>query len=199
MRIRSFIVAAAVSLTFVPSALADTAVEDLVLARDACGSTDTLPPDPRLAFNPGASTLGCGSLASISGGSPTDYPAKEGVPFTLDGVRPIYVAISSSSYTGGPLGGIGPQTVDVQLTGVTATGKSKTLGSATKETGADVMLRQGESLDEFNFPTTGLGGTYKSLTLSLTVGGSQFAGFVNHDGSSYVELPVVDGSLPPAE
>jgi hypothetical protein len=196
MRIRSLIIAAAVSLTLVPSALADTATEDLVLARDACGSTDTLPPDPRLALEPGASTLGCGSLDGIAGGSETDYPAKEGVPVTLDDARPIYVAISSSSYTGGPLGGIGPQTVDVTLSGVTSAGKTVTLGSASKTTGADVMLRQGESLDEFTFPIAGKGGEYKALTLSLTVGGSELAGFVNHDGSSYVSLPVFDSSVP---
>jgi hypothetical protein len=197
MRIRTLIVAAAVSLTLAPSALADTATEDLVLARDACGSTDTLPPAPRLAFSPGASTLGCGSTLAIAGGSDTVYPATEGVPVTLDDARDIYVAISSESYTGVAVGGIGPETVSVLLTGKNAeTGKTVTLGQGDETLGADVMLRQATRLTEFHFPIAGKGGTYKALTLTLKVGGSQFSGFVDHDGSSFVSLPVFDSSVP---
>jgi hypothetical protein len=58
------------------------------------------------------------------------------------------------------------------------------------------MLRQATRLTEFNFPITGKGGEYKALTLTLNVGGSELSGFVNHDGSSYVSLPVFDSSVP---
>ncbi|MCW2990638.1 MAG: hypothetical protein JWM73_1232 [Solirubrobacterales bacterium] len=197
--LRSFIAAAAVSLTLVPSALADTATEDLVLARDACGSTDTLPPAPRLAFTPGASTLGCGSLLALSGGSPTDYPATEGVPVTLDDTRPIFVAVSSSSYTGGPLGGIGDETVEIDLTGKNAAGKTVSLGSDSQTIPAADMLQTGDRLSEFTLPIAGKGGAYQGITLTLTVGGSQFSGFVNHDGSSYVSLPIFDSAVPTEE
>lgn len=198
MRIRSCIAAVAVSLSLVPSALADdTATSDLVLARDACGSADGVPPNPRLALSPGASTLGCGGLLAAVAPFTTRYPAVEGVPVTLDPARPIYVAIASTSYTGAVLGGIGPQTVEVTLTGVNAsTRKSVVLGKGTKTTPADVMLRTTSSVDTFQFNIAGLGATYKALELTVTIGGSQFAGFVEHDGSSFVSLPVFDDSVP---
>lgn len=197
MRIRSCIAAVAVSLSLAPSALADTATSDLVLARDACGSADGVPPNPRLAFSSGASTLGCGGLLAAVSPSTTRYPATEGVPVTLDAARPIQVAIASSSYTGAVLGGIGPQTVKVTLTGVNAaTRKSVVLGEGTKTTPADVMLRAANSLDEFQFDIAGKGATYRALELTVTIGGSQFAGFVEHDGSSFVSLPVFDDSVP---
>lgn len=191
MRTRSFLLAAALSMTLVPSAFAGEAYEDLVLARDACGGTD--PANTRLAFYPGAaSTGGCGGLLAGISPSTTTYPAAEGVPFTLaDDGRPIYVAISSSSYAGVALGGIGAQTVEVRLTGVNdATKKTVTLGSETQETDSATMLRQASSLNEFEFDVTNKGGVYKSLTLTLTVGGSELAGFVDHDGASYVSLPI---------
>lgn len=198
MHIRSCIAAGLLALVLAPSAFAqDTATSDLVLARDACGAGGTLPPSPRLAFTPGASTLGCGSLLAITGGAPTAYPATEGVPVTLDPSRPITVAISSSSYTGVALGGIGAQTVKVLLTGVNAaTKKSVVLGEGSQTTPAEVMLRQATSVNEFTFDITGKGATYKALELTLTVGGSQFAGFVDHDGTSFVSLPVFDSSVP---
>jgi hypothetical protein len=200
MRFGTFFLTAAVSLSLTPAAFADTATEDLLLARDACGSTDTLPAAPRLAFSPGASTGGCGSLAAIGGGSPTEYPATEGVPVTLDESRPIYVAISTSSYLGVAVGGVGPETVEIELTGKNAvTKKTVELGSGTVTRTADEMLTTAEALTEFNLPITGKGGPYSALNLTLTVGGSQFSGFVNHDGSSYVSLPIFDADVPVEE
>lgn len=198
MALRSFIAVAAAGLTLAPAALADTATSDLYLVRDACGANDTLPPDPRLAFDLGASTLGCGSTLAFAGGSTTHYPARQGMPVTLDPARPIYVAVSTGSFTGPPLGGLGEETVSVTLTGKKTVGPTTfTLGAAEKVTAAADMLRTGHYLAEFEFPVTETtAGTYQSLNLALQVGGSQFSGFVDHDGSSLVSLPVFDSSVP---
>jgi hypothetical protein len=202
MRIRfgTLFLAAAVSLSLTPAAFADTATEDLVLARDACGSTDSLPAAPRLAFTPGASSTSCGSLAAALGGSPTEYPATEGVPVRLDDSRPIHVAISTSSYLGVLVGGVGPETVEIELVGKNAdTKKTVALGSGSVTRTADEMLTTATALTEFDLPIAGKGGTYSSLTLTLTVGGSQFSGFVDHDGKSFVSLPIFDADVPVEE
>lgn len=195
--LRFILAVAAVGLTLAPTALAsDTAVTDLVLARDACGSTDELPPAPRLDLSTGASTLGCGSLLAITGGRPTSYPAvAAALPVELDATREIYAAISISSYLGVLVGGVGPETVELTLTGKRGE-KVETLGTATSTTPAEQMLTKAAYLAEFTFPANPeLSGTYTSLTLDLTVGGSQFSGFVDHDGRSLVSLPVTDASV----
>jgi hypothetical protein len=196
MGFRSVLAAVVVSMTLASTAAADTATSDLFLVRDACGASDTLPPDPRLAFDLGASQLGCGSLAGIAGGTPTSYPAKQGMPVTLDTARPVYVAISISSYFGVAVGGIGPETVEVSLTGKRDK-KTVQIGQATLTTPAEEMLTKAEYVAEFELPLTPeLAGEYTAMTLDLTVGGSQLSGFVNHDGTSYVSLPVFDSSIP---
>ena len=194
--LRTALAAVIASMTLASPAMADTSYADLLLARDACGASDGVEPDPRLAFDLGASTLGCGSLAAIAGGSTTTYPAKQGMPITLEGGRPIHVAISISSYTGVLVGGIGPETVEVVLTG-RKDKKTVTLGQGTLESGAEEMLTKAAYTAEFEFPlTVEQGGEYTGISLDLTVGGSQFSGFVDHNGSSYVSLPIFD---PPVE
>jgi hypothetical protein len=200
MRLGTLFLAAAAGLSLAPAAFADTATEDLVLARDACGSTDSLPAAPRLAFTPGASSTSCGNLAAGLGGAPTEYPATEGVPVTLDESRPIHVAISTSSYLGVAVGGVGPETVEIELTGKNAvTRKTVSLGYGSVTRSADEMLTTATALTEFDLPIAGKGGQYSALNLTLTVGGSQFSGFVDHDGSSFVSLPIFDADVPVEE
>jgi hypothetical protein len=59
------------------------------------------------------------------------------------------------------------------------------------------MLTTAERVEQFDLPLKPeQGGEYTAITLELTVGGSELSGFVNHDGSSYVSLPVTDDSVP---
>ena len=184
------------SMALASPALADTATSDLYLARDACGATDGVEPAPRLAFDLGKSTLGCGNMLAIAGGSPTTYPAKQGMPVTLDASRPIAVVVSITSYFGVLVGGVGPETVDITLTG-RKDGKTVKLGEGSLTTPAEEMLTNAEYTARFALPLKPeQGGEYTGISLDLTVGGSQLSGFVNHDGSSYVSLPVFDDSIP---
>lgn len=195
--IRNFVALATAALLLLPGAAsADEEYLDLVLARDACSSSDELPPDPRLAFSPGASTFGCGSALAIAGGSTTNYPAKEGVPVTLDDTRNLYVAISTGSFTGAAFGGIGNETVEWKLRGKNELNRTVTIAEGSHTTPAADMLRKSAYVQEFDVAIEGKGGLYKSLVLSLRVGGSQFSGFVDHDGTSFISLPVPDGTLP---
>lgn len=196
--LRSLIATAALGLALAPAAFADSATEDLYLARDACGGTAA--PNTHLAFDLGATTLGCGSVVAATP-STTSYPATQGLPVTVqaadaNGAREVYVAISLGSFTGNPLGGIGDEEVDVDLTGKLGT-QTVSLGSGQIITPAADMLRKGAYLAEFHFPLkTAQGGVYKTLNLDLTVGGSLLSGYVDTNGSSVVSLPVAD---PPAD
>jgi hypothetical protein len=195
--LRSLITLGLTGLALAPTAQADTAVVDLVLARDACGGQT--PANTRLDLTTGASTLGCGSMVAITGGATTVYPAaKDALPVVLDDQRDIFVAISTGSFSGGGVGGIGAETIELTLSGKNAaTRKTIALGSATRTTAAADMIRNGGYTAEFELDIAGRGGTYSDLTLSLRVGGSQFSGFVDHDGTSFVSLPVTDASVPP--
>jgi hypothetical protein len=190
MALRSFLATAAAGLALAPAAVADTATQDLYLARDACGGT--APANTRLDTGLGASTLGCGSTVGGVISSTTSYPAVAGaMPVTLDATRPIYVAISIDSYLGVAVGGIGDETVSVTLSGRNADNKTVTLGSASQTTPAQSELRNPHYVAEFNLPLKpDQGGLYNGITLSLTVGGAELGGYVNHDGSSLVMLPI---------
>ena len=185
--IRTIIAAAAAFCILAPAAFADTATTDLFLARDDCGGTD----NPRLDFDLGASTDGCGNLLGILGGATTAYPAKAGMPITIDGTRHVVIDISVSSFTGTAIGGIGDQTIAVQLVGTdAATNRKSTIAQGSDTKAAADMLRNTGYVAEFNVPI--VGGFYKALTLNVTVGGSELHGFVNTDGNSLVSLPVPD-------
>jgi hypothetical protein len=201
---RTFLATVAASLAFAPAALADTAVETLQLARDDCGGTD----NTRLDWGTGATSLGCGNLAAglapVIGSSPEDYPTADDVgSFILDTTRPIVVDISVDSYSGPPAGAVGDQTVAIDLSGVKTGNKSVDLGSATQTTAAADEIKAGHTVYEFTLPLTAAqAGTYKSLDLSLSVDGAFLGGFVNPDGTSFVQLPIpgdVDASQPDEE
>lgn len=189
--LRSFLAATALGLALAPSALADDAVSDLYVARDACGGTT--PANLRLASTVGAFSSGCGSLAGGLGGSDSDYATQNGdeaLPVTLDTSRPIHIEIAVSSDPGLLIGGIGDETVTLSLTGTRGT-KDVDLGSATETTPLATMLQQTEHVYAFDLPLdAGKAGVYKAFDLVLNVGGSQQSGYVNHGGGSFVELPV---------
>lgn len=197
--LRSLIATAALGLALAPAAhAADSATEDLYVARDACGGQG-VPQNERLSLDLGGFTSGCGSLAGFLGGSETDYTTgpDDGVPVTLDTSRPILVSISVGSDPGLVLGGIGDETVAFTLSGrrLTSTGGSSpvTLGEESTTTPAETMLQQTDHTYEYELPLTqAKAGTYKSLTLTLSVGGSQQSGYIDYSGGSLVSLPVFD-------
>ena len=188
---RTILLTALAGLALAPAASADT-TSDYYLARDACGGSD--PANPRLDTELGAFTDGCGSLAGIAGPSTTTYPSASGAAQTLDPTRKIFVAITVSDFSGAGVG-IGPQTIDITLTGKDAKSKTVTLGSATDTKDAQAMLRGADYTAEFELPIKAAQkGPFKAFTLTLSVGGSQFGGFVDHGGNSYVSLPIVTTS-----
>lgn len=196
--LRSLLTAMAVLLSFAPAAAADEATRELYLARDACGGTD--PANIRLSATTGSFSSGCGSLAAVLGPSTTTYvtPAKdEGVPVELEPSRPATIAISVSSDPGVVFGGIGPETVEVTLSGKRA-GRSVALGTASVTTPPEVMLQRTANVYEFSLPLKPeMAGRYTAITLALRAGGSQQSGYVDHGGGSFVSLPITDASVPP--
>ena len=183
---RTILLTGLAGLALAPAASADTATSDYYLTRDDCGGTD----NPRLDPELGAYSGSCGSIAGIAGGDPVILPSKTGPLQTLDTTRKVYIAISVSDFVGAGVG-VGPQTIDVKLTGRDAKNKTVTLGSASDTKDAQTMLRGADYTAEFELPlkSTQKGG-YKAFTLTLTVGGSQFGGFVDYDGNSFVSLPI---------
>ena len=207
MALRSFLVAIVAGLAFTaiaPAALADTATETLVLARDGCGGSDdnqnpVTDDATRLDWSTGTSTFGCGNALgardAVTGPSAgTDYPtAKDVGSVTLDGTRPIVVDIDDTSYFAPfPVGSVGDETVSIILTGVNATThKRVTLGSASQTTPAQDQVRKSDSIDEFTLaPTAAQGATFSSLTLNVYAGGSALGGFITNNGSSLITLPI---------
>lgn len=192
---RSILVTGLAGLALAPAASADPATSDYYLARDSCGSSGTGPANPRLDPELGAYTGDCGTLAGIAGPTSTTYPSKSGTLQTLDVTRKVYVAIAVSDFNGVGTA-LGPQTIDLKLTGKDAKNKLVTLGTATDTKDAQTMLRGADYTAEFELPLKPeQKGPYKSFTLTLSVGGSQFGGFVNHGGNSFISLPI---ATPPA-
>ncbi|MDX6664764.1 MAG: hypothetical protein QOG68_970 [Solirubrobacteraceae bacterium] len=189
------IAATALGLALAPAAaFADSATEDLLLARDACGGTGAA--NTRLALSAGTATGGCGSALGGASPSTTTYPATEGVPVLVDDSRPVVVDIDLTSYHGVAVGGIGDETVSVELTG-TRDKKSVTLGTGSSTIAAADMLRTPHYTAEFSMPLgAAKAGTYTALSLDVTVGGAFFSGYVDHGGKSFVSVPVFD---PPAD
>lgn len=195
---KALIAAVASGLALAPSAFADTNTADLVLARDACGAAG----DPRLSFDLGAA-VGCGNLLAATGDvQDVVYPTPTGTPLLpIDGTRAIHVAIRSGNFLGdSPRGPIGDETVRVELSGKKSGSTTTTvLGTATRTTPAVDRFNAGnEHTVEFDLPIgTAQAGTYKSLALSVYVGGALLGGYISHDGTSLVTLPVADTfSLP---
>ena len=176
-----------------PAAMADDGVSDFYFARDACGGTD--PANLRLDTELGAFTSGCGSI--VGAVDSEDVMATKTLPLTtLDTTRKVYIAVVTSDFSGAGVG-IGDQHIDVSLTGKDAKGKVVTLGSDSHTKAAQDMVRGADYTDEFELPIKPAAkGPYKQFTLTLTVGGSQFAGYVDFGGSSFVELPTVPTTTP---
>ena len=186
---RTIILTGLAGLALAPAASA-AATSDYYITRDDCGGTD----NPRLDAELGSYSGSCGSLAGIAGPSETIFPSKTGPLQTLDTARKVYVAISVSDFTGGGVG-IGPQTIDVTLTGRDAKNKAVTLGHASDTKDAQTMVRGADYTAEFELPLKpAQKGGYKSFTLTLDVGGSQFGGFVDYNGNSFISLPIVTSS-----
>lgn len=203
MPLSSLLATAALGLALAPAAFADEATQDLNLVRDSCGGGSTVPPDTRLAFDLGASTLGCGSTLAFVSPATTSYPARQGVPVVIDGSRSVLVAITMTSYLGVAVGGVGDETITVTLSGKRKVGsapaKTETIGSKSSTIPAAEMARNPEYTAEFDLPVGTKAGLYTALTLDVTVAGSAGGGFLNHDGTSFVSLPVFDPIEEPTE
>jgi len=194
---RLLLAATAATLALAPSAGAvDTAMQDLFVARDACGGAD--PANIRLSAAGGAFSSGCGSLLAGTGVTDTVFTTPKGdpgLPVVLDPTRPATAAVAVSSFLGAGVGGIGEETVRFTLTGKLGT-KTVTLGSATASTPADKMLTQASNTYEFELPLDKVpAGTYTSITWTLGVGGSQLSSYVDYGGGTFVSLPVTDASV----
>jgi hypothetical protein len=186
--LRAVVATALLGLTLAPAASADTSTLDLVLARDDCAGE--APPNLRLDFGPGAASGSCAQTASWYEPTKQSFPAKAGMPMTVDGTRHALVTITVNSYAGRAVGGLGDQTTSVELQGVTTTGARVVMARGTQTIGAADMLRTPTYVAEFDLPV--VGGTYKSMTLNLTIGGSALHGFVHYNGDSFVSMPVAD-------
>ena len=191
---RTILLTGLAGLALAPAASAETTTSEYYLARDSCGSSGTGPANPRLDAELGGYTGDCGSLAGITGPSTTVYPSATGALQTLDVTRKVYIAISVTDFNGAGTA-LGPQTIDVKLTGKDAKNKTVTLGTATDTKDAQTMLRGATYTAEFELPLKPeQKGAFKAFTLTLSVGGSQFGGFVNHGGNSFISLPIVTTS-----
>ena len=209
--LRTLLATAGIGLALAPAAFADTATETLVLARDACGGKDDAgnavagPDNTHLGWTTSGAT-NCGNLAAgldtVFGPSPEDYPSEGITAFTLDATRQIAVDISVEAFY--PLkGGVGNEDISIDLTGKkTTSNKVVELGSATQEKAVQDELLGGNYTAHFKLTVpAGAGGDYKSLNLSLSVGGAEMGGFVMTDGNSFVQLPIpgdVDATPPDA-
>lgn len=189
--ISTLIAVLGLGLALAPSAMADEATADLMVARDDCGATD----NPRLAFDIGAYTDACGSLAPLVAPFTENYSTATLNPlFGLDTSRPGKIAITMSSRES--LGtGLGDQTIDLTLTAKDTKNKTVTLFTGSHVKAAADMLRGANYTAELTFPLTGKAGPFKSYSLDLSAGGSTLAGFVSHGGDSFVSLPVLDGTI----
>ena len=159
MRIRSLIVTAALGLALAPAAYADTAVEDLYVARDACGGTD--PANPRLSLDFGAFTSGCGSLAGFLGGSDTTFTtaAGDGVPVTLDPERDdllrrlgLAATRAWSSAASATRRSTSRSRASASSPATLAPRRPRRSASGTETTDAATMLRQTDHVYEFDLP-----------------------------------------------
>jgi len=198
--VASLLLSSAIGLALAPAASAYSGVEQLVLARDACGGKNDAgdavdgPDNPHLAWNTSGAT-NCGStiagLDPVLGPTPDDYPSDADTgPVVLDDSRQIEVDIKVEAFF--PLkGGLGDETIDLDLTGRSATNKTVDFGGGTSTKAAQDEILGGNYTQKFmlNIPA-GKGGTYKSFNLSLSVGGAELGGFVMTDGGSFVSLPI---------
>lgn len=195
MTLRTFLVTTALALSLAPQALADTETTDLALA-----ATDCIAGPFWLGYTPGAAS-GC-NLDPFGGwtGSAADgeFSATDGLPLTLDTARAIHVEIQSSTYLGLPKGdAIGDETVAITLSGKLQSGKTVSLGSASKTTPAADRIMTDASTVTFDLPLTAAqAGVYKSLSLTTNIAGAVGGGYIDMDGSSLVSLPIIDGTAP---
>src|SRR4051794_29911271 len=96
----TFLLAATVGLTLVPSALADSATGDLLLTRSDCsGASDVL----GLSYDGGAYSGSCGSVPGVTPVTDTYASDTLPLPVTLDTARKIHIAIGIDSFVGSPL------------------------------------------------------------------------------------------------
>jgi hypothetical protein len=197
MKLRSILTGASLALALMPAgALADTDTTDLVLATDDCTNGPF-----RLGFGPGAKS-GCnpGSSNHWTGtGTPTDFPAIDGLPLTLDPARKIHVVVSVGTFGGAVIGGIGNETVTLALTGKLH-GSNATVSIASGSATMSAVDRIQSETVTYTIdlaPTADKAGVYKSLNLAVNRYGSVQSGYMDLNGASLISFPIIDGTQPP--
>ena len=175
------------------------------LRRSACGGT--VDQGMRLSRTSGTDGgTGCGYIGGWNllgtADEPSfvmDFPAADGVPFTLDSSRQLTARISMDSYrgiVGNPVAiTAGSATLRLTVSGDTATG-SQTLGtqSITKQ----VLPTTGLQLYDFaiTLPAGADKKDFTGLNVNLSMTGPGVGhGYVNHSGASFMDVPTYTASF----
>jgi len=157
----------------------------------------------RLSIVQGTDSGGCGTLGSITPlneiGSTVGvvapavdiYPAVDGLPLTLDASRPVTGQITLSSFQPGVEAGGGTVTIDITLTGDSATigttSVSYTVLPTQPPVASTFSIQPPASLDKRDFG---------AITLSVRVRGVHAAhGYFSYNGASFVTLPTYSASF----
>lgn len=155
--------------------------------------------DKRLSIVQGSETSGCAYTASITplnedSRLADEWPAVDGVPFTLDATREITGVITLSSYQPPVYAGAGATTVDISVLGFKKSGGTASLGSTTVSYVA--TPGQNHSTDWEITPPAELDGTdFNGLTLSTTVRGVNVLHGFTIPNQSNMTLPIYSASF----
>lgn len=175
------------------------------LRRAACGGTAD--PGMRLSITNGTDGgTGCGYIGGWNAlgtadeeGFAMDFPAADGLPFTLDASRPLTARISMDSYrgiVGNPVAiAAGTANLKITVTGSTASG-SVALGTQTLT--KQVLPTTGLQTYDFSIPMPASQDKkdFTSLNLHMTMTGPGVGhGYVNHSGASYMDMPTYSASF----
>jgi hypothetical protein len=142
---------------------------------------------------------GCGTIGGLplneALGGPESLSARDGLPVTLDGSKPIAGVIRAESWTGDGTPGFGQVAVDVAIFGTTADDEFLTLGEGTvtaMNTGADGVAVP----FSFPVPAEAAGKTLTGLTLDVLVRGANFnSSNLGMSGDSKFDLPILDAGV----
>jgi hypothetical protein len=154
------------------------------LRRDDCGGSD----NPHLSIVQGSDGGdGCGNLIGGVSAAPETYAAVDGVPFTLDTSRKAHITVVTGSFSGA--GGVGNQSVTAKLFG-----GSGLLGQGSQT----ILVTPGTDQYTYGFDITlaDQSDPVTDLSLELTITGGFGHGFVQMNGASFLDVPIMDtGSI----
>ena len=163
------------------------ATRKFYLRREVCGANN---PGTRLSTVAGGETIGCGGLYSAATPIVDTYPAQNGLPVVVDATKQAKLTIVTGAWVSGVGGGIGQEKIDVTLTGVTAEGETKTIGTGTKTT--LVTPDQDEVTTVIDIPLQQLTDVFTAFTMRTSISGTVMRSYVSYGGASFLEVPIMD-------